>query len=125
MVGVDAAVRIRLERAPVLGGRKESVVRIEHFLRQNGKELAGQAPGVDAFLVTERHVQAPPHLLSVAQPELVVGILEHVLAPDVEAQAAMTTRRLLSKTAHLRFEPLPFHVKVQEGATPGNLNKRT
>mmetsp|Transcript_27483 Transcript_27483/g.46108 ORF Transcript_27483/g.46108 Transcript_27483/m.46108 type:complete len:417 (+) Transcript_27483:383-1633(+) len=122
VVGIDHTQRIGLEGGAIDGCREERIVGVEDLSGQNNEPLPTQAPRVHAFLAVEVHLQAPAHLLCGAHAQLVEGVLEHLVAADLQVHAAgpapssCCRARVLIEQLQLREEVLAFVVELQERA---------
>lgn len=83
MVGVDVAVCIWLESAPVFRRSEEGIIRIEDLLREDAKKFSRQSSGIDTLLVPEGDVQSTTHLLGIANSQLVVSVFKNMFASNM------------------------------------------
>ena len=58
VIWIDTRIWVGLEGAAVLGRHEKSVVRIEHVLREDSKELSGQSACINALFTYKCNVKS-------------------------------------------------------------------
>ena len=124
MIRVDMRARIRHVGHAIAGrGLEEGVVGVEHLPGDYEVPLPQESAGVLAFFALERDVQVRLHLLRVAPVQFAEGILEDVVATEMNdqvlpPQALVQLLQLLPKVASL-------DVKVQQSCVVDQHGKRS